>query len=150
MFKSSLAAVTEAAEQMGVKVDNFEAREPSDFDRIFAEIAGSDAVLVQLDLLTLKHRPQIAELAARYRLPSIYDNRLYVVDGGLISYGADPRENWRRSLTYVDRILRGAQPKDLPVEQASKFVLTINLKTAKALGLTIPVKLLTVADEVIE
>ena len=75
MFKRSLAAVMEAAEQMGVKVDNFEAREPSDFDRIFAASAGSDAVLVQFDILTLNHRPQIAELATRYRLPAIYDNR---------------------------------------------------------------------------
>ena len=148
--KRNLAAVMEAAEQMGVKVDNFEAREPSDFDRIFAASAGSDAVLVQFDLLTLTHRPQIAELAARYRLPSIYDNRDFVVDGGLISYGADTGEILRRSVTYVDRILRGARPQDLPVEQPSKFNLVINLKTAKALGLTIPVKLLTVADELIE
>ena len=150
MFKRSLAAVMEAAEQMGVKVDNFEAREPSDFDRIFAASAGSDAVLVQYDLLTLNHRPQIAELAARYRVPSIYDNRDYVVDGGLISYGADFSEILRRSATYVDRILRGARPQDLPVEQPSKFDLVVNLKTAKAIGLTIPTKLLTVADEVIE
>jgi putative tryptophan/tyrosine transport system substrate-binding protein len=150
MFKRSLAAVMEAAEQTDVKVDNFEAHEPSDFDRIFAASAGSDAVLVQFDLLTLNHRPQIAELAVRYRLPSIYDNRLYVVDGGLISYGADFREILRRAATYMDRILRGARPQDLPVEQTSKFNLVINLKAAKALGLTIPVKLLTVADEVIE
>ena len=89
-------------------------------------------------------------MAARYRLPAIYDNREYVVDGGLISYGADFREILRRSATYMDRILRGARPQDLPVEQPSKFDLVVNLKTAKALGLTIPVKLLTVADEVIE
>ena len=100
------AAVMEAAEQMGVKVDNLEAREPSDSDRIFAASAGSDAVLVQFDLLTLNHRPQIAELAARYRLPAIYDNRDYVVDGGLISYGADFREIVRRGATYMDRIPR--------------------------------------------
>ena len=92
MFKRSLAAVMEAAEQMGVKVDNFEAHEPNDLDRIFAASAGSDAVLVQYDNLTRFHRPLIAELALRYRLPSIYDNRDYVVDGGLISYGADTGE----------------------------------------------------------
>ena len=148
--KRNLAAVMESAEQMGVKVENFEAREPNDFDRIFAASTGSDAVLVQFDLLTLAHRPQVAELAARYRLPAIYDNRDYVVDGGLISYGADTEEIFRRSVTYVDRVLRGARPQDLPVEQPSKFNLVINLKTAKALGLTIPVKLLTVADELIE
>jgi putative ABC transport system substrate-binding protein len=111
---------------------------------------GSDAVLVQFDLLTLAHRPQIAELAARYRLPAIYDNRDYVVDGGLISYGADTEEIFRRSVTYVDRILRGARPQDLPVEQPSKFNLVINLKTAKALGITVPPMLLARADEVIE
>ena len=150
MAKRNLAAVMEAAEQMGVKVDRFEAREPSDLDRIFAASAGSDAVLVQFDVLTSYHRQQIAELAARYRLPTIYDNRLYVVDGGLISYGADLGEIVRLSASYIDRILRGARPKDLPVQQPSKFGLVINLKTAKALGLTIPVKLLTVADELIE
>jgi len=150
MFKRSLAAVMEAAEQMSVKVDRFDAHEPSDFERIFAASAGSEAVLIQFDILTFYHRPQITELAARYRLPAIYDNRDYVVDGGLISYGADIREIVLRSATYMDRILRGARPQDLPVQQPSKFNLVINLKTAKALGLTIPVKLLTVADEVIE
>ena len=73
-----------------------------------------------------------------------------MVDGGLVSYGLDFRENWRRGVTYVDRILRGAQPKDLPVDQASKFNLAINLKTAKSLGLTVPPELLVTADEVIE
>ena len=146
----NLAAVMEAAKRMGVKVDNFEAHEPSDFDRIFAASAGSDAVLVQLDIVTLDHRPQIAEVAARYRLPAIYDNRNYAVDGGLISYGADFREVLRRSMTYVDRILRGARPQNLPVEQPSKFNLVINLKTAKAMGITVPPMLLARADEVIE
>jgi putative ABC transport system substrate-binding protein len=146
----NLAAVMEAAKRMGVKVDNFEAHEPSDFDRIFAASAGSDAVLVQLDIVTLDHRPQIAEVAARYRLPAIYDNRNYAVDGGLISYGADFREIVRRAATYIDRILRGARPQDLPVEQPSKFNLVINLKTAKALGITVPPMLLARADEVIE
>ena len=122
----------------------------NDLERVYANASGSEAVLVQFVAFTYDHRQQIADLSARYRLPAIYDNRAYVVDGGLISYGADPRANFRQSMTYVDRILRGAQPKDLPVEQAGKFVLTINLKTAKALGLTIPVKLLTVAGEVIE
>ena len=145
----NLAAVMEAAKRMGVKVDNFEAHEPSDFDRIFAASAGSDAVLVQLDIVTLDHRPQIAEVAARYRLPAIYDNRNYAVDGGLISYGADFREIVRRAATYIDRILR-ARPQDLPVEQPSKFNLVINLKTAKALGITVPPMLLARADEVIE
>ena len=148
--RRNLAAVMEAAEQKGVKVDNFEAHEPSDFDRIFAASAGSEAVLVQLDILTLNHRPQIAQLATRYRLPAIFDNRLYVVDGGLISYGADFREILRRAATYMDRILRGARPQDLPVEQPTKFNLVINLKTATAMGITVPPMLLARADEVIE
>jgi putative tryptophan/tyrosine transport system substrate-binding protein len=100
--------------------------------------------------LTFGLRLQIAELALRYLLPSVYEVREYVVAGGLMSYGVDYRENWRRVATYVDRILRGAQPKDLPVEQASKFELVINLKTAKALGITVPPMLLARADEVIE
>ena len=83
-------------------------------------------------------------------MPAIYDNRWHVVNGGLISYGADVRENWRRGATYVDRILRGARSRNLPVEQASRFELVINLKTAKALGLTVPPELLATADEVIE
>ena len=148
--RRNLAAVMEAAEQKGVKVDNFEAHEPSDFDRIFAASAGSEAVLVQLDILTLNHRPQIAQLATRYRLPAIFDNRLYVVDGGLISYGADFREILRRAAAYMDRILRGARPQELPVEQPSKFNLVINLKTANALGLAVLHALLVRADEVIE
>jgi putative ABC transport system substrate-binding protein len=144
------AAVMQIAEKLGIEVEHWQVRKPEDLERVFANASGSEAVLVQFVALTYMLRRQVADLAARYRLPAIYDNRAYVVDGGLISYGADPRANYRQSMTYVDRILRGAQPKDMPVEQASKFVLTINLKTAKALGLTIPVKLLTVADEVIE
>jgi putative ABC transport system substrate-binding protein len=95
-------------------------------------------------------RWQIAELAVQHLLPTVYDVREYVVAGGLMSYGLNLREHSRRDATYVDRILRGAQPKDLPVEQASKFELVINLKTAKALGLTVPPSLLALADEVIE
>ena len=135
---------------MLVEVERWQVRKPDDLERVFANASGSEAVLVQFVALTINHRQQIADLAARYRLPAIYDNRAYVVDGGLISYGADFREILRRAATYMDRILRGARPQDLPVEQPSKFNLVINLKTAKALGLTIPVKLLTVADEVIE
>jgi putative tryptophan/tyrosine transport system substrate-binding protein len=135
---------------MGIKVESLEVRGPSDLERVFAATAGSEAVLVQWVALTFGLRLQIAELAVRHLLPSVYETRGYVVDGGLMSYGVDYRENWRRAVTYVDRILRGAQPKDLPVEQASKFELVINLKTAKALGITVPPMLLARADEVIE
>jgi putative tryptophan/tyrosine transport system substrate-binding protein len=148
--KLNEAAVMQPAEKLGIEVERWQVREPEDLERVFANASGSEAVLVQFVTLTIRHRQQIADLAARYRLPAIYDNREFVVDGGLISYGADQLECWRQSLTYVDRILRGAQPKDLPVEQASKFVLSINLKTANALGITVPPMLLARADEVIE
>ena len=143
-------AVMWSAEKLGIEVERWQVRKPDDLGGVFANASGSEAVLVQFVALTINHRQQIADLAARYRLPAIYENQGFVVDGGLISYGTDPRETWRKSLTYVDRILRGAQPKDLPVEQASKFVLTINLKAASALGINVPQMLLGRADEVIE
>jgi putative ABC transport system substrate-binding protein len=148
--KLSEAAVMQSAEKLGIEVERWQVRKPEDLERVFANAPGSEAVLVQFVALTIMNRQQIADLAARYRLPAIYENRGYVVDGGLISYGADARAFFHQSMTYVDRILRGAQPKDLPVEQASKFVLTINLKTAKALGLDVPTQLQQLADEVIE
>jgi putative ABC transport system substrate-binding protein len=148
--KLNLTALMQSAEQMGIKLELLEVRMQSDLDRVFAAMAGSEAVLVQFDAMTDSLHRQIAELAARYRLPAIYDNRGYVVDGGLISYGADVRENWRRGASYVDRILRGARPKDLPVDQASRFELVINLNAAKAIGLTVPPLLLARADAVIE
>jgi putative ABC transport system substrate-binding protein len=148
--KPNLVALMQSAEQMGIKVESLEMRGPSDLDRVFTAMAGSEAVLVQWVALTQVNGRQIAELALRYQLPSIFEVRAYVDAGGLISYGVDFRENWRGVATYVDRILRGAHPKDLPVEQASKFNLVINLKTAKALGITVPPMLLARADEVIE
>jgi putative ABC transport system substrate-binding protein len=149
--KSNLVALMQSAEQMGIKVEPLEVREPSDFDRVFAASAGSEALLVVWNALTLVNCRKIADLAVRYLLPSIFEVRSGYVDvGGLMSYGLDYRENWRRSATYVDRILRGAEPKDLPVEQFNKFELVINLKTAKALGITVPPMLLARADEVIE
>jgi putative ABC transport system substrate-binding protein len=148
--KPNLAALMQTAEQMGIKVESWEVRGPNDLDRVFAATAGSEAVLVQWVALTWALRSQIAELAVQHLLPTIYDVPDYVVAGGLMSYCLDYRENWRKAAAYVDRILKGAQPKDLPVEQASKFVLTINLKTAKALGITVPPMLLARADEVIE
>jgi putative tryptophan/tyrosine transport system substrate-binding protein len=148
--KPNLVALMQSADRMGIKVERLEVRGPSDFDRVFAATAGSEALLVQWLNITAAHGRQIAELAVQYLLPSVYEVREYVVDGGLMSYGLDYRENWRRGANYVDRILRGAQPKDMPVEQASTFKLVINLKTANALGLTVPPMLLARVDEVIE
>jgi putative tryptophan/tyrosine transport system substrate-binding protein len=102
------------------------------------------------DPFIVVHRKLIVELAARTRLPAIYSQRPFASEGGLISYGADPSDLFRRAASYVDRILRGEKPADLPVQQPTKFELVINLKTAKALGLTVPDRLIAVADEVIE
>ncbi len=98
----------------------------------------------------LANRAATIALAAKYRVPAIYYARIYAADGGLMSYGADPKIQYREGATYVDRILRGAKPGDLPVQFATKFELAINLKTAKALGLDVNPHLLTLADEVIE
>ena len=97
-----------------------------------------------------EHRELIIGLAARHRLPAVYFNRLFVEAGGLISYGADTIDPLRRAANYVDRILKGEKPSDLPVQAPTKYELVINLKTAKALGLTVPDSLLARADEVIE
>ena len=96
------------------------------------------------------HRQLIFEQAAQHRLPAVYGFRYFAADGGLMSYGVDVRDLFRRSAAYVDRILKGAKPGDLPVQAPTKFELVINLKTAKALGLTIPPTLLALADEAIE
>ena len=148
--KRNETALMQSAEKLGIEVERLEVRKADDLDPAFVSAAGSEAVLVKWVGLTYAHRLQIAELAMQHLLPSLYEVRDYVVAGGLMSYGLDYRENLRWGTTYVDRILRGTQPKDLPVEQASKFELVINLKTAKALSLTVPPSLLVQANEVIE
>ena len=107
-------------------------------------------LIVLPDPFTASHYKQIVELAARYRLPAIYAIRDYVNEGGLMSYGTDAVDMYRRAASYVDQILKGANPANLPVQAPTKFMLVINLKTAKALGLTVPASLLDRADEVIE
>src|SRR5207302_10055246 len=126
--------------------------EPGDPERAFTETRRAKAVGGTLlsDPVTVARRLDITELAARYRVPAIYALREWVEDGGLISYATSLNEQWRRAARYVDKILKGAKPADLPVEQPSKFELVINLKTAKTLGLTIPQTLLLRADQVIE
>src|SRR5215470_10403889 len=118
----------------------------------FAEMTNRNAhalIVLGTPLFTLAGADIVA-LAARQRLPALYDTSSFVAIGGLISYGADPNDLFRRAAYYVDRILKGAKPADLPIEQPTKFLLLINLKTARALGLQIPDKLLALADEVIE
>jgi putative ABC transport system substrate-binding protein len=117
-------------------------------DALAREPGGGFVVLP--DTFTGMHRDQIVSLAARYRLPAVYPFRWFAEIGGLLSYGIDSDDMFRRAASYVDRILKGAKPADLPVEAPTKYELLINLKTAKALGLTIPTTLLATADEVIE
>jgi putative ABC transport system substrate-binding protein len=124
---------------------------PQDLEGAFALTAQArpDALLVVGDALLAMHRPQIVEFATQQHLPSVLTGREWVVAGGLMSYGSSVRDRFRRAAYYVDRILKGTKPADLPVEQPTKFELVINLKTAQALGLTIPPTLLFQADEVI-
>jgi putative ABC transport system substrate-binding protein len=148
--KASLVALMQSAEQKGIEVERWEVRKPDDLERVFTMASESEAILVQVLALTWTLRGQIFELAARHRLPTVCDVTEFAVAGGLMSYGFNMREIYGYGARYVDRILRGARPKDLPVEQASKFELAINLKTAKAIGLTVPEAFLVRADKVIE
>jgi putative ABC transport system substrate-binding protein len=124
----------------------------TDIERVLETFArGSDCgLLLPPDITTITHRDLIVELAARFRLPAIYSFRLFVTAGGLMSYGTDQIEMFGQTASYVDRILRGAKPADLPVQTPTKYETILNLKTAKALGLTVPPGLLVAADEVIE
>jgi putative ABC transport system substrate-binding protein len=141
-----------AARAVGVQLQLLKAGGPNEFDNAFAAMARerAEALLVVLDPFFGFHRARLSHLAAKSRLPAMYGSREYPEAGGLMSYGADFRHNFRRSATYVDKILKGAKPADLPIEQPAKFELVINLKTAKVLGLTIPPSLLLRADQVIE
>ena len=141
-----------AAQVLGVRLQILEARGPDEFDRAFSAMTrGSTGALAVLgDPVFFLHRARIADLAAKNRLPAMYGLREHVEAGGLMVYAASLAELSRRASTYVGKILQGAKPGDLPVEQATKFDLVINLKTAKALGLTIPPSLLQRADQVID
>ena len=127
-------------------------RDGSELDSVIAALARepNSGVIAMPDSFTIAYRLEIISLADRYRLPAVYPFRFFAEVGGLLSYGVDLVDNYRRVATYVDRILKGENPSELPVQAPVKFELVINLKTAKALGLTIPDKLLALADEVIE
>jgi putative ABC transport system substrate-binding protein len=140
-----------AAQALGVRLQTLEARNPPEIDSAFAAMTRerAGALLILPDGVFLSQRSQIAELAVQRRLPSIRQSSAFPEAGGLMSYGANYLDLMRRAATYVDKILKGAKPADLPVEQPTKFELVLNLKTAEALGLTLPPTLLFQADEVI-
>jgi putative ABC transport system substrate-binding protein len=142
----------EIARHLGVALPVFEATTAEEIDIAFASAAAqhADAINVFGDTLTVNNAPRIIALAAKHRLPASYLYRQFVTNGGLISYGPNIADLYLRAGGYVDKILKGAKPSDLPVEQPTKFELVINMKTAKALGLTVPTSLLLSADEVIE
>src|SRR6516162_9720183 len=123
-------------------------RLPAGFEAAVA--GGAEALVVLPNAMFWNERARIAALAARHRLPAIYEDRGYAIDGGLLSYGRDVSEQFRLTAGYVDKILKGAKPSDLPIQQPTRFQLVVNRKTAKALGLTIPPSILDLADEVIE
>ncbi|MFI5373835.1 MAG: ABC transporter substrate-binding protein [Candidatus Rokuibacteriota bacterium] len=148
----ALKGAEAAARPLVVQLQVLEVRRPEDLDKAFAAMTRdrAGAVLVLSDPMTFFYRRRLAELAAKRRLPAMYGVRGHVDAGGLMSYWAHQEELYQRVGSYVDRILKGAKPGDLPIEQPTKFELVINVKTAKALGLTIPPSLLQRADQVIE
>jgi putative ABC transport system substrate-binding protein len=146
------AVIQSVASSLGVEVVPLNVRDPHEIGRALTAFARTAdcGMVVTASALTLVHREQIVALAARLRLPAVYPRRLYVDAGGLTSYGFDIVDQFRRAAGYVDRILKGEKPADLPVQAPTKYELVTNLKTAKALGLTVPDSLLARADDVIE
>jgi len=141
-----------AARTLGVTAQSLEVTDPKDIEKAFAAMNRQrpDALVITISPLTTAYRPLILEFAAKKRVPTMFDRREDVEAGGLMAYGSDAPDLFRRAATYVDRILKGAKPGDLPIEQPTKFELIVNLKTAKALRLTIPRSVLIQADRVIE
>jgi putative ABC transport system substrate-binding protein len=151
-FAADWRALREAALPLGIMLHPIEVRRATDFEAALARLRheGVEALITFSDLIVYLHTAELAEKIRRSRLPAIYAFREVVDAGGLMSYGPNIEHMYRRSAVYVDKILKGAKPAELPIEQPTKFELVINLKTAKALGLTIPPSLLVRADQVIE
>jgi putative ABC transport system substrate-binding protein len=146
------SAIQSAALSHKVELSPIDVRDASELERAVAAFSRvqNSGLIVTAGAFSTDHRELISSLAARYRLPAIYPNRIFALSGGLVSYGPDLNDHWRRAAGYVDRILKGEKPADLPVQAPTKYELVINLKTAKALGLIVPQTLLSSADEVIE
>jgi putative ABC transport system substrate-binding protein len=141
-----------AASALGMTVQHFTAQNPEELDRVLSEIAAVNpgGLIVESDASLVSHRTKIVDFVARHRLPTVYGNLDYIPAGGMLAYYTSIFDTWHRLATYVDRVLKGAKVGDLPVEQTTKFKLVVNLKTAKALRLSIPPSILARADEVIE
>jgi putative tryptophan/tyrosine transport system substrate-binding protein len=145
-------SIETTAPQFGIEPVYRLVRDSPEIEDALAELGRqpNGGLIAAPDAFVVRHREQIIELALRYRLPAVYPYRYFAHDGGLLSYGVDPVDEYRQAAIYVDRILRGARPADLAIQHPAKFELVINVKTAKALGLTVPRALLILADEVIE
>ena len=137
---------------LGVEVRPVEVRDSGEIERAITAFArgSNDGLIVTGSPAAIVHRALIVALAARHRLPAVYNTRIFVTSGGLISYGADNIDPFRRAASYIDRVLKGEKPADLPMQAPTKYELVINLKTAKALGITISDNVLSLADEVSE
>jgi putative ABC transport system substrate-binding protein len=152
VLRAQYASMQEVAPALGVELSPFDVRDAAEFERTIMDFARTPngGLIVEPDPYSIAHRNQIIELAAHLRLPAVYPFRYHAAEGGLMSYGPDPIEQYRQAASYLDRILKGEKPSDLPVMQPTRYELVVNLKTAKALGLTVPPTMLTIADEVLE
>ena len=152
LWDRQFGAVQAVAPSLGVELSAVDVRDAGEIERAVTAFARSSngGLIVTASALATRHRYLIIALAARHRLPAIYASRYFATDGGLITYGPDLVDQYWRAAGYVDRILKGEKPADLPVQAPTKFEMAINLKTAKALGLTVPASLLASANEVIE
>jgi putative ABC transport system substrate-binding protein len=145
----SASSAPSAAPSFGVEVRPLDVRDAGEIERAVAS-SSNGGMIVTASALAQRHRDLLIALAARHKLPALYFDRTFVANGGLVSYGTDYLDQYRRAAGYVDRILKGEKAADLPVQVPTKYELVINLKTAKALGLEVPATVLTRADEVIE